>query len=395
MRLFFRFLAVLMLIIAPFSWGAIHNAQAAEEDQAQLICLNIGKADCMLLLYGDEAWLIDTGYHQTYAALETMLSQYGVARLNGVILTHCHEDHEGGMEALAESNIQVDNWYAAKIYYDVKETKHAARLAASARNTQVTWLEAGMMLPIGKDAALSILGPLQINKENENNNSLVMHFSSPHGSILFAGDMKEEEEADLIRAGVLPKADVLKVGHHGDNKATTLPFLRAVQPKVAVILTSTFEEPDTPSNATLSRLSAVGCHAFVSQDAHDALKLTLKNGAITVDDISWGHVPAAADGLILSLNTGEDLAVITNQGDQVVQLSGFQLYSSRGEDSLYLPEKLLLPGESYIVGTRATSVPYDLKWDKKQIWHEKKRDMAILYDPYGRILACTDNGLPE
>ena len=33
--------------------------------------------------------------------------------------------------------------------------------------------------------------------ENENNNSLVMRFSSPHGSILFAGDMKNEEENDV------------------------------------------------------------------------------------------------------------------------------------------------------------------------------------------------------
>ncbi|MBQ4075787.1 MAG: MBL fold metallo-hydrolase [Clostridia bacterium] len=390
-----RILALLLALLAPVSLLAMPSARAAEEDQARLVCLNIGKADCLLLLYGDEAWLIDAGYQQTYAALETMLAQYGITHLNGVILTHCHEDHEGGLEELAASDIEVDGWYAAALYYDVKDAKHPARLAAAKRNAQVIWLEAGMTLPIGQTGSLEILGPVRINKENENNNSLVMRFSSPHGSILLAGDMKDEEELDLIQAGVLKPSDVLKVGHHGDNKASTQQFLRLVQPRVGIILTSTFEEPDTPSNAALSRLRNAGCTVFISQNMHDAIQVTLKEGAISVDDITWGHVPAAPEGLALSLNMAQDMAVITNHGDDAVQLSGMQLYSSRGKDSLFLPEFLLQPGESYRIGTRTTKADYDLKWDKKRIWHESKRDMAILYDPYGRILSCTDNGFKE
>lgn len=394
-KILVRCLALLMALAGPSYLLSRPTAKAQETDGVRLICLNIGKADCMLLLCEDEAWLIDTGYEHTYAALETMLSQYGVTHLNGVILTHCHEDHQGGLSRLAESDIQVDNWYAASIYFDVKENKHPAKLAAESRNTSVTWLDAGMQLSVGQRASLAILGPLRTSEENENNNSLVMRFSSPHGSILFAGDMKEEEEWDLIQAGTLKKSDVLKVGHHGDNKATSQNFLRVVQPRVSVILTSSFEEKDTPATATLARLQAAGSAAFVSQDAHDAIQITLNDGTITVDDISWGHVPAAPEGLVLSLDTKEDLAIIENRGGVPVNLSGFQLYSSKGEDSLFLPEFTLNPGESYRIGTHATNAPYDLKWDKKQIWHEKKRDMAILLDPYGRILARTDNGRPE
>lgn len=388
----FRCLLAVLLILS-FSVSPIAHAQQPE--QAQLICLNIGKADCMLLLYGEEAWLIDTGYDYTYPALETMLSQYGISHLNGVILTHCHDDHEGGMAQLAASDIGVENWYASRMYYDVKEAKHPARLAAAQRGKQVQWLEAGMILPIGADAALTILGPLQVNTENENNNSLVMRFSSPHGSILLAGDMKEEEESDLIKAGVLEKSDVLKVGHHGDNKTASQNFLRIVRPTLGIILTSTFEEKDTPSTAALARLKNAGCSVIVSQDVHDAIQITLKHGVITADDISWSHVPAAPEGLILSLNTKEDMAIIKNQGNLAVNLLGMQLYSSKGKDSIFLPEYILQPGESYRIGTRATKADYDLKWDKKQIWHESKRDMGLLIDPYGRILSRTDNGRPE
>jgi len=366
-----------------------------KNDGVRLVCLNIGKADCMLLLYGDDAWLIDTGYEHTYPALETMLSQYAVRRLNGVILTHCHEDHEGGMAQLAASDIAVDGWYAPAIYYDVKDAKHPARLAAKERNAQVTWLEAGAVLPVSSDAAFTVLGPLQVNTDNENNNSLVMHFSSPHGSILFAGDMKEEEEEDLIRAGMLKPAQVLKVGHHGDNKATSQALLRIVQPKVAVILTHSFEEQDTPSIAALRRLNDAGCAYIVSQNVHDAILVTLDQGAVNVADISWGHVPAVPEGLTLSLDLANDLAIIENTGASPVNLEGMRLYSSKGKDTLTLPAYILAPGEQYFIGSRSTKGDYHLLFDKKRVWHESKRDMAILYDPYGRALFRTDNGFKE
>ena len=104
----------LTLITGLFSACAISETGAAGE--LRLICLNIGKADCMLLLYQNEAYLIDTGYEQNGPALEAMLRQYGVSRLNGVFLTHCHEDHLGGLMKLAKSDITVDAWYAARIY---------------------------------------------------------------------------------------------------------------------------------------------------------------------------------------------------------------------------------------------------------------------------------------
>ena len=83
-----------------------------ETPEAKLLCLNIGKADCMLLLWQDQAYLIDGGYYQTWPALETALSQYQVTHLNGVFLTHCHKDHFGGLYALAASDVPVDAWYA-------------------------------------------------------------------------------------------------------------------------------------------------------------------------------------------------------------------------------------------------------------------------------------------
>lgn len=394
-----RILAVFLILAGIVSWSlpAVTQADAQEPAGAlRLVALNIGKADCLLLLWEDHAYLIDAGYEQTYPALETMLSQYGVTHLDGVFLTHCHKDHFGGMAALAQSKITIGSWYASEIYYDVKPGQHPAALAAASRGMTVTYLTAGDQIPAGSGGAFQVLGPVAVSEDNENNNSLVLRFSCPAGSVLLAGDMKEDEEYDLLRAGAFEKTDVLKVGHHGDSKASTLNMLRAVQPRVSLILTSTQEEADTPARGTLNRLAAVGSQVFVSQDARDAWQVTLENGGVTVEDVAWQGVPARAEGISLHMDVDNDLLTIENQGTSPLSLKGCRLYSSRGDDLLTLPEDgVIAPGGRYTVGSRATQGSVDCLWNIKRVWHQKKLDTAILYDAFGRPLACTDNGFSE
>lgn len=391
MRKAMRLLCLLLMAAALLS-GCVPSRA---EGEARLLCLNIGKADCMLLSYGGRYYLIDTGYAQTYAALETALAQWGVQRLDGVFLTHCHKDHAGSMEALAQSDIAVEAWYAAEIYYDQKAGKHPASLAAAQRGQQVRWLRAGDVIPAGEGAEFTVLGPLSVNEENENNNSLVMRFSCPEGSILLTGDMKADEEGELLAAGTLTPCDVLKTGHHGDGGATTLALLRAVLPRAAVILTSGFEEPDTPAPSTLSRLAAAGCAVYVSQQAQDALLVSLRQGKIEIQDVAWTGVPARRQGLALQIDGTEDTVTIRNNAATAQTLSDCFLFSTKGEDRLELPEITLAPGQEYVVGSRATTGERDLTWDKKRVWHAKKRDQAILYDAWGRPLAYADNGIAE
>ncbi len=365
------------------------------QDGAALTCLNIGKADCMLLQYRGKNYLIDTGYEQTYAALETMLRAMNVSSLDGVFLTHTHKDHAGGLEKLAESAVPVAAWYASEIYYDVKPEKHPMYKAAKTRGQDVTWLRVGDTVPLDEESGFRVLGPVSVNEDNENNNSLVLQFYSLDGNMLLAGDMKEEEEGELLAAGAIPPCAVLKVGHHGDNKATTDALLRAVRPQCAVILTASFEEPDTPAPETLARLRSAGAQVYVSQDMQDALRVTLSGGQAAVEDVRFPGVPERQTGLTLTIDMQDDLLTLQNASGETVALSGCALYSSKGDDMLPLPDFTLAPGQTYRVGSRATDGAFDLKWDKKRVWHETKRDLAILYDAYGRPVAWTDNGKTE
>ena len=390
-----RICGFIMVLIMLLTGPASAIAKVAR-NEAKLLCLNIGKADCMLLLYGNTNWLIDTGYEVTYNALKTALDEYQIDHLDGVFLTHCHEDHDGGLMPLAQSNIPVNAWYASSVWFDVEEGEHPAVLAAKERGEEITWLSAGDIIPVDADTSFTVLGPLDINEENENNNSLVLLFSSPAGSILLCGDMKKDEEKDLLNAGNIPSCSLLKVGHHGDNGTFSKHFLTAVRPETAVISTSTAQEPDTPAPSTLHKLKEIGCAAYVTQDFHDAVLFTLSNGNVTsVEDIIWENAPPRIIGITLDIDFETDTITMRNTSKKPVSLNGYTIYSTKGDETLLLDDLFLKPDDSWIIGSRNAKVPVDQIWDEEYVWSNKKRDVGILYDPWGRQVVCADNGLME
>lgn len=363
--------------------------------QTHLAVLNVGKADCLLLFVQDKTYLIDAGWERTFGTLQEALRQYNVQKLDGVILTHCHKDHEGGLMRLAKSDLPVDTWYASALYHDVKDGQHPLALAAQERGAAPVWLNAGDEIRISDTALIRVLGPLSINTENENNNSLVLYVETPDGTMLLAADMKQEEENELLQAGVVPAANVLKVGHHGDSGASSDWFVRTIKPELAVISTSTKEEIDTPAASVLKRFALHGATTVVTQDFTYGIYVTLHEGRAYYQDIKW-TVPDYSQGIRVSLNVAEDLLTLRNSSSEDIPLKGWTLYSSRGDTTVALPDDAFIPANGvYKIGTHSTGVDASVTLSINRLWHKSKFDQATLYDASGNVVIVTDNGMPE
>ncbi len=368
----------------------------AARGETALYCLNAGKADALILLTDAGAYLIDAGYEHTWAALRTAFDQLGIRELEGVFLTHCHKDHSGGILPLAQSGFPVAQWYASAVDYSINPEDHPIREAAALYGTEPEWLEAGQVIAVGNDSSFTVIGPLRANEDNENNNSLVMVFSSPDGSILLTGDMKLEEEEDLLNAGLVPSCEVLKCAHHGDNNATSARLLAAVRPLTAVISTHSAEEPDTPAGSTLKRLAAAGCEVWVTQDVSDALILTLEGGQVRAASVRWEGIPALPQ-LQARIDPEKDLLLLTYRGpEDTLNLSGCTLYSTRGSDTFQLPDLTLKKGMAFVIGSKASPKgEADLTLDVKRVWHKSRLDAAVLVDAWGRGIVRCNNGMEE
>lgn len=358
-----------------------------------VFAVNVGKGDALLLRAGDWTGLVDAGKAKAMGRVRTALKGLGVSRLNGVFLTHTDDDHAGGLEWLANSDIAVDAWYASAMYTGVKPKKHPMALAAALRGEEVKWLKRGDSLPLGDSGAtLRVLAPATLYDDKDDNNSLVMMLDSADGKILLAGDMELPEEAELLSFGDDLSCAVLKVANHADDDTTSEAFARATSAQIAVVSTDGMEKPGTPDPDVVARLEAVGSRVVVTEDSGIGLWIALKGGEATVSDVDFSDSMASGP-YVAGVDADDDRVAVGNNGSETVDLGGFYLYSDRGDELFAFPEgTTLAPGAYLIVGATDTDGKYDLLWNDKKVIHKKKTDVITLYDACGRVMDSGDNG---
>lgn len=262
------------------------QSPAVADGSVSALYINVGKADAALYFLGNQRFLVDTGTKDSYDQLERVLKAYDITRLDGVLITHTDKDHVGGLKKLLKSDIWVERLYAGTLHSEASVDVHPVYEAAQKYHVPLTWLSAGDSFSVG-NGVFQVLGPLTQDAENENNNSLVLQLKTPDGSFLLTGDMELEEEASLTSEGLIARADVLKVPHHGEDDATSRTLALLVKPQWAVISTSTAEEPDTPDHKVLSRLWEAKAGVAITQEAEVGILITLSEGTATAESINW------------------------------------------------------------------------------------------------------------
>jgi len=254
------------------STGALH---------AYFIAVGQGDSEYIELPNGRNV-LIDGGPNPT-APLAQFLSQKNVTRIDYVVLTHPHSDHYAGLKYVF-NKLQVAN------FYDTREVNSGAngikvlRDKISAMGVNVVYPAAGdtldwdpgevrvKVLNSCSDAGASNAGSVL------NDCSIVLKVTYQNASILYTGDMQADEEAKLVATyGSELQAEVLKVGHHGSNTATSAAFLDAVKPKVAYIEVAKDNAFHFPSPQALSNLEAAGAAAYCT-DLGGTQEYTIDSG---------------------------------------------------------------------------------------------------------------------
>jgi competence protein ComEC len=182
--------------------------------------LSVGQGDAALVEWpGGRRWLIDAG--PPGSSLVRALRRMGVRRLDAAIVSHPHPDHEGGLAAVAAGMPVGASW-----------TRPEEGLAP------------GQIGPPGWFVAPSV---------NDSSRILMLRYGSRR--FLFPGDAEAAEEVASLGADL--RADVLKVGHHGSRTSSSVPFLDAVSPSIAVISAGQGNRYGHPHAEAFSRLRGV------------------------------------------------------------------------------------------------------------------------------------------
>lgn len=279
------------------------NADDTDESYFEVHFIDVGQADCSLIICDDSAMLIDGGNVADSSLVVSYLLSENIIELDYVICTHAHEDHVGGLNGPLNKFTVTNEIIApatgadSKCYQDFLD-------AVQKQGKTVFVPDAGYTFSLGS-STVEILGPITEDHEDINDTSVVSRITYGETSFLFTGDAEREAEADILEAGYDISADVLKVGHHGSENSSTYPFLREVMPEYAVISVGENNSYGHPTEEALSRLTQCGAtvlrtdilgHIIVKSDGENIEFETEKNnGSEILPDTESTTKPTEAE----------------------------------------------------------------------------------------------------
>ena len=233
-------------------------------DGMEILFLDVGQGDGILLRSGRGAMLIDGGSTSEKKLgeyrLEPCLKSCGVSVIEYAFVSHGDLDHISGVRYLLESceEIEIRNLLLPCQGREDDALLSLAELARE-RGTKVSFIEAGdsfNMEGIGVTCLYPGIPDLPADK-NEESEVLKVDYGNCH--ILFTGDMSGEGELRLLSAlsekpGMLSEIQILKTAHHGSRFSSGETFLDALGIKWAVISYAEGNSYGHPHKEVLERL---------------------------------------------------------------------------------------------------------------------------------------------
>ena len=246
------------------SWNEIFRATglnetvSAEEYPFSVHYIDVGQADCSLIVCGDDAVLIDAGDVDAYRTIDAYLQSQNITELRYLILTHAHADHIGSADEVLK-NYKVENVIMPRYTEKNMPTTQVYEdllYALDASGARAIAAEPGRTYELS-DFCFTVLAPNRDYTEL-NDTSVVVRAVYEDTAFLFQGDAESASEEDILKTGLPVQADVIKLGHHGSKTSSSEEYLTAVHPKLAVIPCGAGNSYNLPSAETLVRLDAMG-----------------------------------------------------------------------------------------------------------------------------------------
>lgn len=211
--------------------------------------------DAMILIMPDgKTALLDCGHQGEGSHVVNRLKQLGINKLDYFIISHPHTDHIGGYSIVLR-HMEVGHVYMPPVAVMERADNVGLRFIEDIeeKNIPYTHLASGDTVEIAKDVTMKVYNPeigFDANKKiNLNESSLLLKFVYKDSSFLMNGDISNntikengyDTELQLVKKwGDELRADVSKIGHHGNADAmSTSEWRNAVDAKIYVTI-STF-----------------------------------------------------------------------------------------------------------------------------------------------------------
>ena len=268
---------ILCILIGLF----LKYSQPAPDDGKDFIkVLDVGQSECIFIYSNGYSALIDTGLSTYSGDVSYELGRWKIKKLDVLMISHLHNDHTGGIPDLL-GIYDVENLILPELSIESEGMAEAqfAINAVTKSGGNVYNAVQGMNFSIG-EFEVTILASYG-NMDDENNRSVIAVAEIDGVRFLFTGDAEEKVEKRLLEEGLDLKCEVLKVGHHGSHSSSGDEFLKAVDPRYAVISCGEGNMYGHPHNEVLSALENLNSKIYRT-DTKGNITFYIVDGEITV-----------------------------------------------------------------------------------------------------------------
>lgn len=269
--------------IIIFIIGSILITKLTTQPQTRFTALNVGQGDSFLFETNNKhRILIDTGgkadkegdifeFGKDKEKNSNSISKYhimptlkkrGISNLDYIIITHPHADHIGELEYLI-NHIKIKNIivnlqsYNNKLLYSLKDIcdKNHIKLLNSSDINQITI----------DDNKIQFLDTSFNESKDLNDHSIMAIIKTRKYNILTTGDATVKNESKLLANYLIPRIDILKVGHHGSKTSSSEKFINSIHPHYSFISSGKNNAYKLPNKEVIGRLNKVNSQIYNTQ----------------------------------------------------------------------------------------------------------------------------------
>ncbi|MFQ5609236.1 MAG: ComEC/Rec2 family competence protein, partial [Woeseiaceae bacterium] len=216
--------------------------------------LDVGHGLSVVMQSAEEALVYDTAAAspESTSVAERVLLPFlrdrGIASVDELVISHADNDHAGGAADVID-NVVVGRVLAGEPVEGIDTERCEAGMTWYWRYVRFVVLHPGDKADAGNDASCVILAHIGDHR------------------VLFSGDIESGVEAALVRSRVLSPVDVVIVPHHGSRTSSTGPFVRAVEPDIAIVSAAYRNHWGFPKPDVVARWRSVGARVLTTADS--------------------------------------------------------------------------------------------------------------------------------
>lgn len=238
----------------------------------EVVCLDVGQGDGLLLRTGEKAVLIDGGSSSQKKlgniVLEPYLKSRGISWIDYAVVSHGDSDHINGLVYLLEESKDIKiGTLVLPVMGKGEEVYENLAALARREGTDVAYMKTADQVEAGDLTLTCLYAGEDFGGKDRNSHSLVLCGDYKGFHMLFTGDMGEGQERSLIRmAGQegtlqdihLNHAQILKTAHHGSGTSSSEVFLDRLKVQLALVSYGKGNSYGHPSPETMARLKEQG-----------------------------------------------------------------------------------------------------------------------------------------